>query len=623
MITINEGILGSNNWKYEWDGVIRHSPSFYDYNDDTKEIFSIVIYNIENMNLIDPKLFTPALTHKRSEGVFYDAFFDVADQYNNDPTYQYHNYTGELYNPYNFDAKKWFNHEIKHFESYKFAIICNRVIELDPFKPYMINVSDGYQIGYNVNGNIITRETIPKGILDMFNLVNGESFFSIYNEYPFMDQYTIQLGHDYIQRYDHTTYSYRSHNEELDMSHNYNDDLDSLRNMWEKLYNDPFSEDIGFIYSKDFVDCEFSFFYVTYTGIDENYLNRLYPDYDSERIKRLHDTIVEQNNKNSIDNKTAFIEYLLKQGGDDGMIPTLPTLGIQGIATIYEPTVSEATEFIDYCYSTSFLDKFLKLFVKPLDALMMFSIMPVKVPIGGRQTIAVFDETTLVESDYVANQFYSVNCGSVTIHEDTNSYLDYDNTKVEIFLPYIGFKTLNTKDVMGKSINVLYNIDVLTGVCIAFIIINGFIINSFEGNIAYNIPLTSTDNTRMITGLLQASVTGGAAVATGGSSLIMASAANSAIGALGNMKPDIDRAGSLGSNIGYIGYKKPYVLVTRPKADTILNQNTFEGFPSYKNVLMSNLSGFFKVESVHLTNIDATDNEINEIETLLKEGVIV
>ena len=49
-----------------------------------------------------------------------------------------------------------------------------------------------------------------------------------------------------------------------------------------------------------------------------------------------------------------------------------------------------------------------------------------------------------------------------------NSYLDYaPYTKAEIFLPFIGFCPLNINDIMGKSVDITYNIDLLSGVCTA------------------------------------------------------------------------------------------------------------------------------------------------------------
>ena len=68
---------------------------------------------------------------------------------------------------------------------------------------------------------------------------------------------------------------------------------------------------------------------------------------------------------------------------------------------------------------------------------------------------------------------------------------------------------------------------------------------------------------------------------------------------------------------------KPYLIITRPKPAEADNFNKFYGKPSNKTVRLSSCSGYTRVKDVHVDNIVATDNELSEIEQLLKEGVII
>ena len=68
---------------------------------------------------------------------------------------------------------------------------------------------------------------------------------------------------------------------------------------------------------------------------------------------------------------------------------------------------------------------------------------------------------------------------------------------------------------------------------------------------------------------------------------------------------------------------KPYLIITRPKPAEANYFNEFYGRPSNKTVKLSSCSGFTRVKDVHIERINATDDELSNIENLLKEGVII
>ena len=77
-------------------------------------------------------------------------------------------------------------------------------------------------------------------------------------------------------------------------------------------------------------------------------------------------------------------------------------------------------------------------------------------------------------------------------------------------------------------------------------------------------------------------------------------------------------------NAGALGIMKPYLIITRPKPAEADNYSKFYGIPSNKTVRLSSCSGYTKVKDIHLEHISrATDDELNEIESLLKTGVII
>lgn len=56
----------------------------------------------------------------------------------------------------------------------------------------------------------------------------------------------------------------------------------------------------------------------------------------------------------------------------------------------------------------------------------------------------------------------------------------------------------------------------------------------------------------------------------------------------------------------------------------MVNHNMNYNYQLHKTVKLSSCTGYTRVKEIHLENISsATDDELNEIESLLKDGVII
>lgn len=93
---------------------------------------------------------------------------------------------------------------------------------------------------------------------------------------------------------------------------------------------------------------------------------------------------------------------------------------------------------------------------------------------------------------YTNKTLYTVDMGSIEIEELYGNSLDY-RAVVQIYLPYIGYKQLDARGVMGKTLNLKYNIDIFTGNCVAQIYVDGNILYQFNGNMAYQLPIGHTN----------------------------------------------------------------------------------------------------------------------------------
>lgn len=206
--------------------------------------------------------------------------------------------------------------------------------------------------------------------------------------------------------------------------------------------------------------------------------------------------------------------------------------------------------------------------------------------------------------------------------------LDYDPyTRVTVYLPYSGFHNLKATDVIGKKIGFAYAIDFLTGDIVWTIestdddtTINRY---AFTGNCKLDIPLTGANYSRGITSLLSFSNQATGALVSG-SPLAIAGLTQSAYSTFNNLSTPEVTLPSISGNAGWLGCQTPYIIIDRPIPHVAEKYGHYIGYPSYiYTSALSSLSGFTVMENVHLDGIKATNEELKEIESALKTGVVI
>ena len=122
----------------------------------------------------------------------------------------------------------------------------------------------------------------------------------------------------------------------------------------------------------------------------------------------------------------------------------------------------------------------------------------------------------------------------------------------------------------------------------------------------------------MITGLAGVAVSAIAGAATGNPIALLGAGAS-----ILNTHLDVQHSGSIGSNAGAMGIRKPYLIITRKSAYEAAGYGAFYGYPANKTVVLGICKGFTRVKSIHVEIALSTANEKLEIDTLLREGVII
>lgn len=228
------------------------------------------------------------------------------------------------------------------------------------------------------------------------------------------------------------------------------------------------------------------------------------------------------------------------------------------------------------------------------------------------------------------------------------SFIDLEPyTTYEFYIPYVGLVPIPATSILGKRILLYYQIDLTSGEATAYLT------DGYDGNvpifsapckIGSKVSISSTNerenqNARTASALNTAiglvssmvGIAGGIAtgnpIAVGGGAILGARAISNAISTNLNI---MDRSQtSLNTNFaGYYTRQRAYLRKTYTRALQTTGNGLEEfahnyGLPLNKPKLLSTLHGYTLVSAVHLDGFNAPKPIKDEIETLLKTGVIL
>lgn len=285
----------------------------------------------------------------------------------------------------------------------------------------------------------------------------------------------------------------------------------------------------------------------------------------------------------------------------------------------------------------------------------------------------------------ITKSSFQIDWGEISIPFAWANFLDYSPyTKVELFLPWgPGYVTIDPNDVMpfsntpgnfnvstftNGSIRVKTNIELDKGTCVHNVIgNNGRVIGAFSGIVGRNIPMTALDTggkALATIGAVAAVATAGASTAATaanggfnkivhgglspinggrgmamkaysvfdpsaaakgfGSNVANSSAPNMASKAAFNTPPAFPRAGTFSDGSAAMSVQEPFLIISRPVQSVPTEYGHYNGYPS--NIYYTNLRGvrgYTEISEIHLDNIGATTDELDELDSILKGGILL
>lgn len=301
-------------------------------------------------------------------------------------------------------------------------------------------------------------------------------------------------------------------------------------------------------------------------------------------------------------------------------------------------TGAQLPELGTFLFSETFLNALTRLVTNPLDSVLAVRYYPynvVNVTSTEAKDIYIGNVNSRIAAYRMLPQSNNrIPLGVIDVNNYYGDFADYNGyTRTYIYLPYIGFNSLDTNKIMGQTLGIYYVIDYMSGACTAQIITaNGDYIAEYTGKIGIDIAFSGTQQNILAQQILSSMATlvttaiGAAASPAVGGAAAVSGLANITTG-LFNAAQEANAPVTIGrsSNETWLyAPQKPFLVFSIPRELVADGYKDIVGFPTAYGGTLGTYSGFVKCDDFHFNAPnDCTEREITEIETILKQGVIV
>lgn len=296
-------------------------------------------------------------------------------------------------------------------------------------------------------------------------------------------------------------------------------------------------------------------------------------------------------------------------------------------------------------YDDTFISRYTTAIYNPLSAVLSLHLLP--------QRLVDPQETTspLTLSGYnissnlptpknfpIVSTLKAEHIGDVDI-DATDTFLDYaPYTRAYLHLPYIGVVDIDINAIAAGTISVDYITDATTGNCAAFVWCSDRDgVNTYKyvatGNCAYTMPMFAAQQDGAAIGKIVNSTLGLAMSAISGNAAGAISAAGGIAGGIfdaATTQRNTQITGSFSGNASLISDTVCWLEIVRPVWAEPEHFQQLDGLPSMLSGTIADFSdygdaysGYLRVVDLDTDGIHATDDELTEIESVLKSGIFV
>ena len=318
-------------------------------------------------------------------------------------------------------------------------------------------------------------------------------------------------------------------------------------------------------------------------------------------------------------------------------VPTY-TPSATGFTNHWILTGAQLPELGNFLFSETFLNDLARLVTNPLDSVLAVRYYPynvINVATTEAKDIYIGNVNSRIAAYRMLPQSNNrIPIGVIDVNNYYGDFADYNGyTHTYIYLPYIGFNALDTNKIMGQTLNIYYVLDYMSGACTAQIITaNGDYIAEYTGKIGIDIAFSGTQQNILAQQILSSIATlattaiGAAASPAVGGAAAVSGLANITTG-LFNAAQEANTPVTIGKSANetwLYAPQKPFLVFSIPRELVADGYKDIVGYPTAYGGTLGTYSGFVKCTDFHFNAPnDCTEQEIIEIETILKQGVIL
>lgn len=323
-------------------------------------------------------------------------------------------------------------------------------------------------------------------------------------------------------------------------------------------------------------------------------------------------------------------------GVSDG-IDDLTVLNFQdlGFTSIYAPDETELKQLSKVLWDDNFLTAMEKSAVgDPMNAIISLTCVPLNLAsiVDTPELVYIGKYNSGIYMPPLTQSSIRIDFGKIRIDEKWGTAVDYARS-VEVFLPFVGWVQTNISEVMGGTIHLFYDVNLLSGDFIAKLEITNtwmgvtvpITVYQHNGNLQCSIPVTAMNYSEYYKNRVGGASQIIGAVASGLSGNV-AGAVAGIIGGTNQMlsPPTVARSGNLNGAGSLMSLKVAKVVIRTPNQYVPKPASVFaplKGMPAFTSCLIKDISGYAEIDCEKLDGFTGTETEMTEYIELIRGGV--
>lgn len=323
-------------------------------------------------------------------------------------------------------------------------------------------------------------------------------------------------------------------------------------------------------------------------------------------------------------------------GVSDG-IDELTILNFQdlGFTSIYAPNETQLKQLSKVLWDDNFLTAMEKSAVgDPMNAIISLTCVPLNLAsiVDTPELVYIGKYNSNIYMPPLTQSSIRIDFGKIRIDEKWGTAVDYARS-VEVFLPFVGWVQTNVSEVMGGTIHLFYDVNLLSGDFIAKLEITNtwmgitvpITVYQHNGNLQCSIPVTAMNYSDYYKNRVGGAAQIIGAVASGLSGNVMG-AVQGVIGGTNQMlsPPTVARSGNLNGAGSLMSLKVAKVIIRTPNQyipKPAVDFAPLKGFPSFKACQIKDLNGYAEIDCEKLDGFTGTETEMSEYMELIGGGV--